>query len=143
MRMEVSGHAARDRSVSFRHAPHEALRCVDCHTTPATLAPTAAAATCQACHDDHHAVGRACGVCHGGADPRAVHATLADMHVACDNCHAESTVARLFPDRAFCRTCHAEQQEHYPVQECTVCHFLASPDEFRPYLRRARGEGDG
>ncbi len=141
VRVTVSGHAARERPVTFRHDRHHDLRCVACHTTPATLAPEPAAATCRACHESHHAAGRDCAFCHERADPRAAHATLPDLHVGCDNCHAVAIVAQLTPDRPFCRTCHAEQQGHYPDRECAVCHFLSSPDEFRVHLRKAGGEG--
>jgi len=135
----VAGHAPRDRIVTFRHETHASLRCVACHTTPATLAAQPPA-TCRACHAEHHAAERDCGVCHGAADPRAAHAGLADMHVACDNCHAEEVVALLTPNRSFCRTCHADKQEHYADRECTVCHFLASPDEFRAHLKKDGGQ---
>ena len=137
----VAGHPPRGRPVVFRHERHQAARCVACHTAPATLAPEPTAATCQACHENHHAPGRDCGSCHGAAQPRAAHATLGDMHVACDNCHAEKVVALLTPDRAFCQTCHADKREHHTGRECTTCHFLASPDEFRAHLKRDSGEG--
>jgi hypothetical protein len=136
----VAGHAPRGRPIAFRHDRHQALRCVACHTTPATLEPEPAAATCRACHESHHAAGRDCGFCHGAADPRAAHAELADMHVGCDNCHAGEVVALLTPDRAFCRTCHADKQEHHVDRECTTCHFLSSPDEFRAHLKRDGGQ---
>jgi hypothetical protein len=139
VRVEVAGHAPRDRRVPFNHADHEAQRCVTCHAAPVTLAVDPAA-TCRSCHDGHHAAGRQCVLCHGGAEPRAAHAALADAHVGCDACHAEAIVARLVPDRAFCRTCHAAQ-DHYAERECTTCHFLSSPDEFRAHLRKAEGDG--
>jgi hypothetical protein len=144
VRVAVAGHEPRERPVTFLHSTHTARQCAQCHTTPVTLNPEPPAATCQACHDDHHAAARQCRECHGGTDPtpRAAHATLTDMHVACDNCHESATVAKLTPDRAFCATCHGEQQAHYPDQECTTCHFLSSPDDFRPHLQKSRGEGD-
>jgi len=138
-RVAVAGHAPRDRTVTFRHETHQSLRCVACHTTLATLAAQPPA-TCQGCHAEHHAAGRDCGACHGAADPRAAHAALADMHVACDNCHAEEVVALLTPNRSFCRTCHADKQAHYADRECTVCHFLSSPDEFRAHLKKDGGQ---
>lgn len=139
VRVTVAGHAPRERSVPFRHERHQELRCVACHTTPATLDLEPAAAACRACHESHHAAGRDCAFCHGGGDPppAKAHATLADMHVACDNCHAEKVVSLLTPDRAFCRTCHTDKQEHYTNRECATCHFLASPEEFRAHLRKA------
>jgi hypothetical protein len=136
----VAGHPPRARPVAFRHERHQTVRCVVCHTTPATLAPEPATATCQACHENHHAVGRDCGFCHGARDPRASHAALADIHVACDNCHSSEVVALLTPDRAFCRTCHADKQAHYADRECSTCHFLASPGEFRAHLKKDREE---
>ncbi len=137
----VAGHAPRARPIAFRHDRHQTLRCVACHTTPATLDPEPAAATCRACHENHHAAGRNCAFCHAGAgaDPRTAHAVLADIHVGCDNCHSEEVVALLTPDRSFCRTCHADKQEHYADRECTICHFLASPDEFRAHLKKDGG----
>lgn len=139
VRVTVAGHAPRGRPVPFRHATHETARCVACHTTPVTLAVDPNA-SCRSCHEDHHAAGRTCGVCHGGADPRAAHAELAETHVRCDNCHAETVVALLTPDRRFCQTCHSAQKDHYADRECTVCHFLASPDGFRAHLRKIEGD---
>jgi hypothetical protein len=49
-------------------------------------------------------------------------------------------VALLTPDRAFCRTCHADKQAHYAERECTTCHFLSSPDEFRAHLKKDGGQ---
>jgi hypothetical protein len=138
--VEVAGHASRERPVAFRHERHQRLRCVECHSTPVTLDPAPAAAACRTCHENHHAAGQDCAFCHGGADPAKAHATLADFHVACDNCHAEKVVAFLTPDRAFCQTCHADRPAHYAGRECTVCHFLSSPDGYRAHLRKDGGQ---
>lgn len=137
----VAGHPPRARAVAFRHERHQAVRCAVCHTAPATLDPEPAAATCRSCHESHHAAGRECAFCHGAADPRAAHAALADMHIACDNCHSGEVVALLTPDRPFCSTCHADKRQHYAERECTTCHFAASPDEFRAHLKKDVGEG--
>ncbi len=133
----VRGHAPRERSVPFDHQRHAAQRCVSCHTTEVTLAATATA--CRECHEPHHAAGRNCSSCHGATEPKVAHASLADFHVACDNCHAENVVAQLVPNRTFCQTCHADKASHYVGRECTTCHFLASPDEFRVHLRKVEG----
>jgi hypothetical protein len=134
VRVTVAGHAARDRPVRFSHATHQQQRCVDCHTTPVTLEadPTV---TCGSCHENHHTERADCGLCHTAVEPRMAHARLADAHIQCASCHDEAIVARLMPNRTFCRTCHAEQADHYPGRECTNCHFLASPAEFRTHLR--------
>lgn len=128
--------APRSRQVGFAHASHEAVRCADCHTQPVTLAPSEAVRTCADCHADHHAADRACASCHSGGELRSAHADdLAASHQACDACHTATTVAMLTPDRSFCATCHAAQgADHYPRRECTTCHFLKPPAEFRRHL---------
>jgi hypothetical protein len=125
--------------VTFQHATHQALRCVQCHDTPVSLAPSPAVATCGACHDAHHDAGRSCEVCHGGADPHGTHAALSEFHVSCDNCHAGATIARLTPDRVFCLTCHQDRRDHEAGRQCATCHFLASPEQMKPLLRKAEG----
>jgi hypothetical protein len=134
----VAGHAPRERSVAFDHQRHAAQRCVACHTADVTLAVNGAVA-CRACHEPHHVAGRNCGSCHGTAEPKVAHASLGDFHVACDNCHAENVVAQLVPNRTFCQTCHTDKASHHADRECTTCHFLASPDEFRVHLRKVEG----
>ncbi len=139
----MTGHAARARDVAFRHETHRDVKCVACHTTPVTLDPAAPVTTCTACHDDHHTAARDCAGCHAAAGPEALapHAPPHDAHQGCAACHAPVTVARLVPDRALCLTCHAAQRDHYPAAECTVCHFQATPQEFRAHLRRSVGGG--
>lgn len=134
----VAGHAPRERAVPFDHARHADQRCVACHTTEVTLVANPAVA-CRSCHEPHHAVGRDCRSCHGAADPKAAHASLADAHVACDNCHVEDVVAQLVPNRTFCQTCHGDRTSHHAGKECTTCHFLAAPEEFRVHLRKVEG----
>lgn len=131
-------HAPRPREVGFAHQTHAALRCVQCHTEPVSLAASASVRTCADCHADHHTAARACATCHTGVELRTAHRdNLAASHQACDACHAASTVARLLPDRSFCLTCHADQTAgHYPRRECTTCHFLQPPAEYRRHLTR-------
>ncbi|HRX18228.1 MAG TPA: hypothetical protein P5135_04140 [Gemmatimonadales bacterium] len=132
----VPEHPARTREVAFAHEVHDSLTCVACHTTPVSLAPTAAVRSCTECHAEHHAEGRACASCHSGRELTTAHADdVAASHRACDACHTASTVRELTPDRSFCLTCHQPQQaEHYAPRECTTCHFLASPADFRARL---------
>jgi hypothetical protein len=61
-----------------------------------------------------------------------------ESHVECTSCHAKEIVARLVPDRSFCLGCHPATVDHYAEKECTVCHLLQSPDEFRPRLMSAK-----
>ncbi|HLZ44815.1 MAG TPA: cytochrome c3 family protein [Gemmatimonadales bacterium] len=135
----VANHAARARAVAFSHTTHSQLRCTRCHTTAVSLDPADSVKGCAACHDDHHGPRRDCASCHTGADIQAAHRDSVDTHAACDACHREATVARLVPDRGLCITCHAKQRDHYAARECTACHFLATPDEYRAHLRKVGG----
>ena len=142
VRVAVAGREPRLHPARFEHDRHRVLKCVTCHTTPATLEPQPAVATCAACHDNHHAAGKPCAVCHndgGSTAVRAAHAPPAEAHTACDACHNAAIVARLVPDRGLCLTCHAAQQEHYRNKECTLCHFGSSPEVFQTHLREDGG----
>jgi hypothetical protein len=127
---------ARTRTVQFRHATHENVKCADCHVAKVTLAPTAEAKNCTGCHDDHHAAKRDCASCHRTDESWKAHTR--ESHVACTECHAQATVARLLPDRTFCLGCHPPAVDHYADQECTQCHLLTSPEGFRPRLSSAQ-----
>jgi hypothetical protein len=129
----VPGRQPNPRPVDFLHARHSSRSCLECHTTPVTLAPTKA--LCQDCHSDHHEAGRSCSACHTITAPKAEHKTLEAAHQLCDACHTATTVARLTPTRSFCSTCHAAKaNNHYDQKECSVCHFLAEPGVYRSKL---------
>lgn len=140
VQVTVAGRPRRDHTVRFDHSKHAKLDCVACHTTPVTLDPDLKTATCDACHENHHARGRRCTACHTGESPefRAAHAPPVEAHVGCDACHTPAVVARLVPDRALCVSCHAKQADHYPLRECALCHFGATPEALRPRLTNAR-----
>jgi hypothetical protein len=130
----VPGHAPKQRPVNFLHERHASRQCVECHTTPVTLAPAPAKAECKDCHSEHHGVNRTCSSCHTIADPRAAHTTL-QIHQRCDACHTPTTVARLTPTRSLCATCHPQKAtNHYDQKECSACHFLAEPAVYRSKL---------
>ena len=122
----------RAREVAFSHEGHAAVTCLTCHTTPVTLAASPKAAQCQGCHDQHHDAGRDCASCHRGATSWDAHTR--ESHVDCVACHQAATVSRLAPDRAFCLACHDPKVDHQAGTQCTVCHLLATPSEFRPQL---------
>lgn len=125
----------RPRPVDFLHSPHMVRTCVECHTTPVTLAPVPAKAQCRDCHNEHHAAGRSCASCHATVEPGPAHQTLEIAHQRCDACHTGTTIAQLTPTRSFCSTCHLEKaREHYVQRECSVCHFLAEPGAYRSRL---------
>jgi hypothetical protein len=127
----------RSRDVAFSHAPHSDVKCLECHTTTAaTLAPSAKAAACQGCHDQHHDAGRDCAVCHRAETSWEAHTR--ESHVGCAACHQETTISRLSPDRKFCLGCHDPRVDHNTATECTLCHLLATPGAFRPLLMGAR-----
>jgi hypothetical protein len=130
----VPGHAPNERPVNFLHERHASRQCVECHTTPVTLAPAPAKAECKDCHSEHHGVNRTCSSCHTVADPKAAHTTL-QIHQRCDACHTPTSVARLTPTRSLCATCHAQKAtNHYDQKECSACHFLAEPAVYRSKL---------
>jgi nitrate/TMAO reductase-like tetraheme cytochrome c subunit len=134
-RFAIADRREHTRNVRFDHDAHSKVRCPDCHTQPVSLLPAPEVQSCTACHDEHHSPARSCASCHGGAKVAADHSPPAEAHVGCDACHQERTVARLFPDRAFCNTCHPSQgAEHHPERECTVCHLQAEPAEFKVRL---------
>lgn len=141
VRVRVASTPERSHRVAFDHGVHAKLKCVDCHTTPVTLAPGAEVQRCGTCHDEHHTATRSCVACHSGSGPalRTAHAPPATAHEACDACHRADIVGRLLPDRSMCLTCHVKQQDHYAARECTVCHFQASPAQYQAHLRQAGG----
>ncbi|HZJ01515.1 MAG TPA: hypothetical protein VFD22_12710 [Gemmatimonadaceae bacterium] len=138
--VSVPGHAPRPRTVDFFHSLHVKKACIDCHTTPVTLEPAAGVKACSSCHQDHHAAGRNCLVCHAPVQPKLAHQSIEASHQRCDACHTATTIARLTPTRTFCSTCHTDKlASHYVQKECTVCHFLADPATYRSRISsRAR-----
>jgi hypothetical protein len=127
----VGSRAPVDRDVTWSHAAHEDVACASCHRTPGTLEVTADVSSCVACHDDHHTEDRACAACHSVRASVAVHQR--DDHLACAECHARETIARILPDRGTCLVCHAAQTDHYAdgARECSSCHFLQTPQELQ------------
>jgi hypothetical protein len=131
----VSGHPPNPRDVEFVHAQHAARQCVECHTTPVTLALAPEKAQCNDCHAEHHTVDRTCSSCHRVAEPGLAHTTPEIAHRRCDACHERATIEQLTPTRSFCGTCHAAMRtDHYEPRECTVCHFLVEPAVHRTKL---------
>lgn len=125
------------RAVDFRHDAHQKTPCGACHQSPNTVPPDSVR-TCQACHDQHHASQRNCATCHNRPETPSAHSRT--THTACDDCHTPSRIAELVPSRTFCLVCHAAQQAHQPGGECTTCHFLATPAQFRPRLLKASAQ---
>jgi nitrate/TMAO reductase-like tetraheme cytochrome c subunit len=138
VRLAVAGAPPRGRPATFAHETHRDLKCVACHSEPVSLSPDSRTASCAACHEDHHTAARDCVACHSQRDSAvlAAHSPPVEGHTDCDACHQPAIVARLVPDRLMCITCHAKRREHYPAGECTTCHFLTSPEEFRTHLTR-------
>ncbi len=129
--VRVGTHPSVPRAVSFRHEGHQSLVCATCHQGPSTVPPDSVR-NCTGCHVPHHTAARDCASCHSLASNRTAHTRAA--HVACDACHTPGRIAELTPTRSFCVTCHAAQRTHQPTAECTTCHFLTSPAEYRRQL---------
>ncbi len=125
-------------SVSSKHAPGKADRCIDCHTphpkagakgpltatlgSPAHPSPAQACATChtKAKSDDaFHARGIACTNCH---EPHAF--SLKAGPALCQKCHAaEQRLVAKTTGHADCLQCHGSA--HAPAQQkatCATCH---------------------
>jgi hypothetical protein len=141
VQVAVPDHQPRARRVGFEHASHSEGACVQCHTEPVSLEPKAEVATCAACHTEHHqTVGtgsRACADCHRTSQILEAHARPIDAHSRCSGCHEAETVTSLTPTRSFCLACHATDVDHYTPKQCTLCHFLESPEGYRAHLRKA------
>ncbi len=127
----VGARAPAVRLVGFRHERHERLACADCHRPP-SVAPPDSVRTCQGCHEQHHSAISDCAQCHSRAETPAAHSRAA--HTGCDACHTPTRIAGLTPARSFCLTCHAAQRTHQPERECSTCHFLETPAEFKRHL---------
>ena len=136
MSVSVPRQSPRPREVPFVHEEHAKLACVDCHTARVTLEPEPSAATCTACHEEHHAAQLDCASCHRTTQIMTAHAPPMDPHQACDRCHTERTVTALEPTRSFCLACHGSETDHYEEKECTVCHLQAAPETYRARLTK-------
>jgi hypothetical protein len=141
IQVAVPDHQPRARRVGFEHASHSEVACVQCHTEPVSLEPKTEVATCAACHTEHHeTVGtgsRACADCHRTSQIVEAHARPIDAHSRCSACHEPETVTTLTPTRSFCLACHSTDVDHYAPKQCTLCHFLESPEGYRAHLRKA------
>lgn len=133
VQVRVGVRAPTGRTISFQHDQHRDLSCARCHQAPNTVPPDSVR-SCTGCHDQHHSAERNCSSCHNRAETPAAH-SRAD-HVACDACHTPARIAALMPVRNFCVTCHAAQRTHQPRGECSSCHFLETPADFRRQLLR-------
>ena len=129
--VSVGARAPVARTVAFRHDRHERLACADCHRPP-SVTPPDSVRSCRACHEQHHTELRDCSQCHSRPETPAAHTRA--THAGCDACHTASRIAALVPSRTFCLTCHAAQRDHQPARECTTCHFLETPAQFRSHL---------
>lgn len=138
VRVEVPEHEPRAREVGFEHEEHAEVACIECHTTPVSLEPEEAVASCAACHDEHHVPRQDCATCHRTEGILEAHQPPVDAHRACDQCHTATTVGALEPSRSFCLACHPTEVDHYEQRECSTCHLQAEPEEYRSRLTRAR-----
>ncbi|MES2306266.1 MAG: hypothetical protein V4558_12200 [Gemmatimonadota bacterium] len=133
--VRVGTRAPVPRQVLFRHEIHQKLDCAACHQAP-NIVPPDSVRSCVACHDQHHAEQRDCSSCHSRAENRTAHTRA--THTGCDACHTATRIAILTPSRTFCLTCHQPQRNHQPAAECSSCHFLESPADYRKHLMRGK-----
>jgi hypothetical protein len=131
--VQVEGRAPLDRTVAFQHDQHQRTSCATCHQAPSPTPPDSVR-TCQGCHDQHHNESRNCSTCHNQPVNTTAHSRT--THLACDACHTPARIAVLTPSRNFCITCHTAQRDHQRGGECSTCHFLATPADYRKHLLR-------
>ncbi len=124
--------APESRPTTFRHADHPDVECTSCHTSRQSVRSVAA---CSTCHADHHARATTCTTCHG-TDALAAHDV--DSHLACVRCHDRGTLELLTPNRAFCLSCHVDQADHRPGQECAPCHLQMTPAQVKSRILGSR-----
>ncbi len=113
-----------ERTMGFRHAPHEGVGCGSCHAQG--LERSAAAADCSGCHRDHHDPENDCTACHP-APPKSAHPP-AKGHATCSGsgCHATVPFSGVPRTRQVCLACHRDRKDHRPGRRCAECHVLAS-----------------
>jgi hypothetical protein len=109
------------RTLPFQHAPHTRVECGRCHTGGLTL--SAATASCEGCHTDHHGADANCIGCH--QDPPAG-AHNANAHVTCTGagCHTPPPFRPIPRTRPLCLACHQDLTDHRPGRNCADCHAL-------------------
>ncbi len=129
--VQVGARAPAARPVAFRHERHQRLGCSDCHRPP-NVVPPDSVRSCRACHDQHHRETSGCTQCHSRSETPAAHTRA--THTGCDACHTPARIAGLVPARNFCLTCHEAQRAHQPARECSTCHFLETPEQFKARL---------
>lgn len=112
------------RTLTFGHAEHGTLQCTTCHQSGPGLATSAA--SCQGCHEQHHAPHVECRACH---DTRTDGAHRNASHLGCggSQCHQSSPVESHARSRQVCLTCHGQQAQHRPGVSCVECHVLPKP----------------
>jgi len=110
----------RTRALPFEHDRHTDLECSRCHEAD----PGQSVGTeCASCHDEHHGEDARCVTCHFPA-PLDTHDASAHRGCSGSGCHTNDPAAAP-PSRVRCLSCHIEQEEHEPEQECSPCHLLA------------------
>ncbi|MFQ5536314.1 MAG: hypothetical protein ACE5GJ_02565 [Gemmatimonadota bacterium] len=127
LHLTVDGESVRE--LPFRHPDHEDLACGECHTDGLEL--SARDVDCLACHEDHHEPDVDCTACHVPA-PEGAHPREAS-HLTCTGagCHVDPPLqVSEIRARQVCLSCHQDESDHKPGEECVDCHLL-------PHVSRA------
>lgn len=118
LRMDIRGRTSQ-RRVAFDHNEHAGVGCAQCHTQGVSKGVSR---DCASCHDNHHTAEASCVTCH---DLPAQAAHTREVHTrgcAGSNCHDSSTYGAMTRGRNTCLSCHQQQVDHRPGQQCARCH---------------------
>jgi hypothetical protein len=118
--LRVAGRS-QSRQLPFDHAQHERESCNACHAPGP--AQSAANATCNSCHQQHHRPEVQCRACH---QTPAANAHTVNAHVTCTGagCHTPPPFQGQPRTREVCLSCHTDLVTHMPGRNCIDCHTL-------------------
>jgi len=121
--MNLSVGEAVQRDLPFRHENHTSESCSKCHTQGLQL--SAASVDCNACHEQHHALGNDCTLCHTQPPVSAHPVDKAHQTCSGSGCHATPPFQTLpTTTREVCLVCHQQQKDHMPGRVCAQCHAV-------------------
>jgi hypothetical protein len=120
-RIKIANRPATSRTYRFDHAWHPGVECSACHGPG--LERSAATLQCAKCHEQHHEPDNNCRACH---QPPARGAHNMQSHRTCAGaqCHDPVPFQTVPRTRELCLSCHVDQVDHHPGQNCAQCHAV-------------------
>lgn len=111
------------RKLPFAHERHRQFECKTCHGNGSTKPD---GSLCITCHDKHHQADADCATCHRPAPVQAHPLSLHATGCAGSGCHKNPPFTQVVLARNFCLTCHQDQADHNPGQNCAGCHKISA-----------------